>query len=111
MSEIIISVRDRNNTYSARFGKLVASCTGGSEQAVERLARKIFGDLQRVDIVFLERIGLGEEEWKVSPDLTQRCRVCGCSWDKACAPDGCHWIEQDLCSCCNHQTSEVRDES
>lgn len=108
MAHLIIRVRDKNNTYTARLGATSASCTGGAEQAVERLARKLFGDLQRVDIVFLGRIGLGEEEWQISPDLTQCCRICGCNWEKACVPDSCHWVEPDLCSAC---TSEVHHES
>lgn len=30
---------------------------------------------------------------------TQACRVCGCSNDHAC-PEGCYWVEEDLCSVC-----------
>ena len=29
----------------------------------------------------------------------RRCRVCGCTDDRAC-PGGCHWVEEDLCSSC-----------
>lgn len=29
----------------------------------------------------------------------RRCRVCGCTDDRAC-PGGCHWVEDDLCSAC-----------
>jgi len=29
----------------------------------------------------------------------RRCRVCGCTDDRAC-PGGCYWIHVDLCSCC-----------
>ncbi len=29
----------------------------------------------------------------------QTCRNCGYTWDNAC-PGGCHWVEEDLCSCC-----------
>ncbi len=29
----------------------------------------------------------------------QVCRVCGCTWVKAC-PGGCYWVEDDLCSTC-----------
>ncbi len=28
-----------------------------------------------------------------------RCRVCGCTDERAC-PVGCHWVEDDLCSVC-----------
>lgn len=30
---------------------------------------------------------------------SQKCRVCGCTWDHAC-PGGCYWVEPDLCSRC-----------
>jgi len=29
----------------------------------------------------------------------RKCRVCGCTWDNACA-GGCAWVEKDLCSEC-----------
>lgn len=100
MPEIIVSIRDRNGTYTAKFGQFSASCTAGAKQAASALAAKIFGELQRVDLVFIERIGLGEEEWLIRPDIQQRCRVCGCNWHKACEPQGCCWVEPDLCSVC-----------
>ncbi len=28
------------------------------------------------------------------------CRVCGCTEFRACGPDGCCWVEADLCSRC-----------
>jgi hypothetical protein len=31
-----------------------------------------------------------------------RCRVCGCTDDRAC-PGGCYWVEPDLCSACAAQ--------
>lgn len=96
---IIVSVRSQYSTYVAKSGKTTASCTAGERQAVERLAGKLFGDLQRVEITFLERIGHGESEWSIRPDTTQRCRACGCTYDRACQ-NGCHWVEADLCSRC-----------
>lgn len=32
----------------------------------------------------------------------RRCRICGCTDDRACVTDGvpCHWVEDDLCSAC-----------
>jgi len=33
------------------------------------------------------------------PPLYQRCRVCSCTNMQAC-PEGCHWVEPDLCSSC-----------
>lgn len=29
----------------------------------------------------------------------KKCRVCGCTDDKACV-GGCYWVEDDLCSQC-----------
>jgi len=31
--------------------------------------------------------------------VTQACRVCGCTEERAC-PGGCCWVEVDLCSAC-----------
>lgn len=33
------------------------------------------------------------------PDPNRKCRVCGCTEDRAC-PGGCSWVEKDLCSAC-----------
>lgn len=30
----------------------------------------------------------------------QVCRVCGCTWNNACA-GGCWWVECDLCNQCD----------
>lgn len=39
----------------------------------------------------------------------RRCHVCGCTDDRAC-PDGCYWVEKDLCSrCVNQQESSHAD--
>lgn len=38
-----------------------------------------------------------EKGWQ--PLDEQRCRVCGCTDERAC-PGGCWWIENDLCSNC-----------
>ncbi len=38
-------------------------------------------------------------EIRRSHDGVARCRVCGCTQDRAC-PDGCCWIDADLCSSC-----------
>ncbi len=34
----------------------------------------------------------------------QKCRICGCTWQRAC-PGGCSWIEPDLCSRCASGTT------
>lgn len=36
----------------------------------------------------------------------QICRVCGCTWNNACA-DGCYWVEEDLCSECVDKEDET----
>lgn len=33
------------------------------------------------------------------PAQLTTCRICGCSWDRAC-PAGCGWAEDDLCTVC-----------
>jgi hypothetical protein len=33
------------------------------------------------------------------PKEEQKCRVCGCTDSSPC-PDGCSWVEKDLCSAC-----------
>jgi hypothetical protein len=34
------------------------------------------------------------------------CRVCGCTEDNACQPDGSYWVEEDLCSACVRDLEE-----
>ena len=34
------------------------------------------------------------------------CRVCGCTENNACPPDGCCWVEEDLCSACTEKGKE-----
>lgn len=49
------------------------------------------------------------EDWHFSAPYVlagPRCRICGCTNDNAC-PEGCHWIEPDLCSSCAAENSEV----
>lgn len=36
------------------------------------------------------------------------CRVCGCTDTNAC-PDGCYWVEPDLCSSCVSRVPIVLD--
>lgn len=52
------------------------------------------GKLHGLCLVFLERIERPQP---------QVCRVCGCTWVKAC-PGGCYWVKEDLCSACAHVT-------
>lgn len=37
-----------------------------------------------------------------------RCRVCGCTDDRAC-PGGCWWVADDLCSACGSRPPAVLD--
>lgn len=101
---VTVRVLYKNNTYTAKVGKTQvtwALSTDSAQQAVERLAVKLYGELQRVNMAFVERIDHdGHEVWTISPDLGQRCRICGCNWEKGCPPRGCYWVEDDLCSCC-----------
>lgn len=42
------------------------------------------------------------DDLKKQKQPVRKCRVCGCTDDKAChTEDGpCHWVEPDLCSAC-----------
>ena len=42
---------------------------------------------------------MDETSDKIIKDEGQACRVCGCTWERAC-PGGCYWAEYDLCSAC-----------
>lgn len=45
-------------------------------------------------------------------DGRRRCRVCGCTDERGCAPrvtggKSCHWVADDLCSFCSLQTNRL----
>lgn len=42
-------------------------------------------------------------------DTTQRCRLCGCTDDRAC-PGGCYWVTAELCSACASSCVALADE-
>lgn len=101
MSQSIeVKVRMASGTYMARYKGKSASNTASAKWAAERLAGKVFGALQRVSVT---RIDDGQADnpgmFRITPDESQKCRVCGCSWGRACA-GGCYWVEADLCSGC-----------
>ena len=99
--EVIASVTDRYGTYTASSEGIRASCTAGAQQAVERLASKVFGPLQRTSLAEIApRDAAGVSYWRITTDPDQACRNCGCTW-----VGGCYWAEPDLCSSC--QTKEV----
>ena len=37
--------------------------------------------------------------------FNRQCRVCGCDWNHPC-PDGCWWVEEDLCSSCAEELKQ-----
>lgn len=42
--------------------------------------------------------------------MNQRCRVCGCTDDRACVSQDegpCYWVEEDLCSACVNKKERV----
>lgn len=44
-----------------------------------------------------------DDTLSITAGAPRRCRVCGCTDDKACVAKGrsrCHWIADDLCSAC-----------
>ena len=54
--------------------------------------------------------------WSYLPDLAEcladcypdrACRVCGCTQDHGC-PEGCSWVEWDLCSQCVGKETECQ---
>lgn len=38
------------------------------------------------------------------------CRVCGCTQEHGCPPDGCSWVEADLCSACAEVLEAIRQD-
>lgn len=40
------------------------------------------------------------------PQPIQKCRVCGCTQERAC-PGGCYWVEPDLCSSCEGIAEQI----
>lgn len=55
-------------------------------------------DLSMAKLVELREL-LNEQPELLTGGATRRCRVCGCTENNQC-PDGCCWIESDLCSRC-----------
>ncbi|WP_431222237.1 hypothetical protein ACQ86O_17945 [Serratia sp. L9] len=97
---IEVKVRDTNGTYTARYKRVQASNTSGAKQAVQQLSKKVFGKLQRIIVSRINHCEVSRTAiFKVTPDDTQKCRVCGCSWSNACS-DSCYWVEDDLCNEC-----------
>lgn len=100
---IEVSVRLTNGTYFARGNGKTASCTYDPVVAVKSVGRKVFGNLQKLVITQVKPVTVvtvyEKGQFLVTPDLSQSCRVCGCTWDCACG-SGCYWVAEDLCSNC-----------
>ncbi|WP_038906862.1 hypothetical protein [Dickeya oryzae] len=100
ISHLDVSVRYSSGTYIARNSGKTASCTHSPDVAVKNLGAKIFGAQQRLIITALHPVSYTKPGvYRISPDPSQMCRQCGCTWYDACQP-GCHWVEDDLCSAC-----------
>lgn len=101
MSPLIdVSVRYTSGTYYARANGKTASCTYDPIVAVKSVGRKVFGNLQKLIITQAKPATFHEKgSFHVSPDPSQSCRECGCTWYCACE-GGCHWVSGDLCSRC-----------
>lgn len=48
--------------------------------------------------------------YEIRPGKIGVCRVCGCTDRRAC-PDGCFWVELDLCSSCVEEAHMVDDQA
>lgn len=63
------------------------------------------------------------EAKRLHEESKRKCRVCGCTNDRACLVEGgpgedilslCHWVEPDLCSACagpGHRYGSLGEES
>lgn len=101
---IEVSVRFTGNTYFARGNGKTASCTYNPVVAVTSVGRKVFGNLQKLVITQVKPVTVYKKgQFLVTPDLSQSCRVCGCTWDHACE-SGCYWVAEDLCSSCGGES-------
>lgn len=66
MSTFTAKVRNTYGTYMARFNGISASCTAGEIQAVEALAKKVFGNDSSGNIQFIETDAAGRNCYSVS---------------------------------------------
>lgn len=99
-NSIEVKVRFTSGTYMARHKGRSASNTAAPELAAAALGRKIFGQLQRVAVERVDQDGgYMNRIYRLTPDESQKCRECGCTFSRPCA-GGCSWTEPDLCSTC-----------
>ena len=45
---------------------------------------------------------------KWQEEATWECKICGCTQNNAC-PEGCYWVEKNLCSVCARNTDSIQD--
>ena len=45
----------------------------------------------------------------VTSQIMRTCRSCGCTDERAC-PDGCWWVEDDLCSTCQASNEKLQSQ-
>lgn len=71
----------------------------GGPASVHHFHAAEFAELARI-VAIAAADGDGEPDaHEKTPHLPGACRVCGCTWNNPC-PDGCSWVEDDLCSAC-----------
>lgn len=74
-----------------------------SETVVEKICELLFQKenlkLELCDVKNIVIVNF--EHWLAGNAIEgkRRCRICGCTDDRAC-PGGCYWVEEDLCSKC-----------
>lgn len=81
MSAFFSATDDEDDAGAVKISGVIGqdSQTGALEWQFRLCALGLFRELDLLDV--------------------QRCRICGCTEDHACA-DGCSWVRPDLCSAC-----------
>jgi hypothetical protein len=82
---------------------LLSMAVDGQTKVVEHNACERWGHAEDEAWHRLEEIAPDPADYPEGPDLAAldiaSCRVCGCTDLSAC-PEGCSWVENDLCSAC-----------
>ena len=96
---LMMDLEVANRTFHLRLQELLeaddfnfAHDIVGIQNNIDRQS-KTFRDL------FIPRYSAPCADQANESEEEQTCRNCGCTWDNAC-PGGCHWVEENLCSCC-----------
>lgn len=91
----------RNGVKPRRLGIYITEELAGAVAYFEKMA------LQR-RLATTEEDRRGVRPWEqlmefaIRPGVIGECRSCGCTDERAC-PEGCFWIQSDLCSSCVDQ--------